>query len=236
MAYVIFNKIRSHKFLIFLILFTFYIIYKENIVFHKVLYVIFILGFFILIILRDHDRVTYPLITILWSIMIFLKLQEKQKSILSKVFLLIAIPMMIEALPLNRVFDNNENEKFKTEFTQLANKYDMRYEVSTDFPRAWIDVGIVFKQSHIFDEKHWIHCSRDKIMLSSWVARHPYFYKFHNISFEKYKRKYNNYYEFLLDENTAFIGSIKADRKVNDVILRMYDKKYHPNGSCQAYN
>lgn len=232
-VHVIIDKIYTHKLIIFLVIFTLYLIYKESKIYNKVFYLIFMVGFFLVIILRDHDRVTFP-IMILWSILVFLKLYEQQTNLFSKIFLFVTIPMLIDALPINRIVNKDQNEKLKTEFIQLTQKYpQMKYEVSTVFPRLWLsDIDEVFKQSHLFDEGRWMHCTRNSIMLSSWIARHPYFYKFHNISFKEQKRKYNSYYEFLLDKNTGFIGTIKPEEQINNTILKMYDEKHSDQENC----
>ncbi len=139
---------------------------------------------------------------------------------------------MIIGLPVNRILENTANEKLKKEFVQLVHKYPIKYEVASSFPRALYDVGNVFMQSHIFDERQWIHSFRDNILFSAWISRHPYFYYSHNISFKGEKRKYDSFYEFLLDENTGFIGSKISDSQVNNVVLRMYDEKYTYSESC----
>ncbi len=225
------QKERNHKLLIFLILLTFYLMYKERSNFSRMFYLLFILGFFSLTIVRDNDRAIFPII-LLWGILIFLKLLKKQQIFLLKGFLLLTVPIFIMDLPVNRILNNAENEELKNELVQLVHKYPMKYEVASSFPRTLYDVGNVFVQSHIFDEKRWIHSARDNILFSAWISRHPYFYYSHNISFKGEKRKYDSFYEFVLDENTGFIGSKIIDSKVNNVILRMYDEKYTFSEDC----
>ena len=205
--------------------------YKERSNFSRIFYLLFIFGFFSLTIVRDNDRAIFPII-VLWGILIFLKLLENQKIFLLKGFLLISIPILIMDLPINRILENTANEKLKKEFVQLVHKYPMQYEVASSFPRVLYDVGNVFMQSHIFDEKQWIHPGRDNILFSAWISRHPHFYYSHNISFKGEKRKYDSFYEFLLDENTGFIGSKISDSKINNVVLRMYDEKYTSSEDC----
>jgi hypothetical protein len=221
---------RNHKLLIFIILITLYIIYKEQSNFYRAVYLLFMFGFFGLTLIRDNDRGVFPII-VLWSVLIFLKLLEKKEIVLLKSFLFAAVLITAVNLPVERIQNRAINEKLRFEFVQLIDSYPMKYEVSSSFPRILKDVGVVFVQSHIFFEKYWIHIGRDRILLSAWIARHPYFYKTHNISFKDKKRKYENFYEFLMDDNTGFIGSKIISSKINSTILAMYDRKRpHPQG------
>jgi len=225
------SKERKHKLLIFLILLTLYIMYKEQSNLFRVYYLLFIAGFFSLTIVRDNDRAIFPII-VLWGILVFLKLLKKQKIFLLQGFLLIAIPILIMDLPVKRIVNNTANQKLKNEFTQLIHKYPMKYEVASSFPRVLYDVGNVFMQSHLFDERQWIHSVKDNVLFSAWISRHPYFYDSHNISFKGEQRKYDNFHAFLLDQNTAFIGSKRSNPAVNDILLKMYDEKFEHSENC----
>ena len=220
----------NHKLLVFLILITLYITYKERSNLYRITYLLFMLGFFALTLIRDNDRGVFPII-VLWSILIFLKLLEKKEIVLLRGFLLAAVLITAASLPVERIQNRALNEKLRSEFIQLTGSHPMKYEASSSFPRILKEVGIVFIQSHIFFENHWIHIGKDRILFSAWIARHPYFYKIHDISFKEKNRKYKNFYEFLMDNNTGFIGSKISSSKINGTVLRMYDKKYpHPQG------
>jgi hypothetical protein len=59
------------------------------------------------------------------------------------------------------------------------------------------------------------------------MGRHKYFYETHNIT-SKYKtRKYRNYYEFLINDNTGFIGGKEISE--NKIILNAYDNAFLNN-------
>jgi len=226
------HKEQKHKLLIFLIFLTLYIMYKERSNPSRMFYLLFIVGFFVATLLRDNDRGFFPII-VAWGILIFIKLLDQRKDLLLKGFLSIAVPLWIIDLPVDRVLNYKVNEKLKNEFIQLINKYPgMTYEVSESFPRELNTVGYVFMQSHIFDEKNWVNPVRDHILFPSWTARNPYAYDSHHISFDGKKREYGSFYEFLTDEHVGFIGSRKVNKETNDVILKMYNKKYAQHKTC----
>ncbi len=106
----------------------------------------------------------------------------------------------------------------------------MKYEPALGFPRSFQDTIIVLKQNRLFYESQWIQDG--SMLLAGWASRHPYFYKSHDISFKGEKRKYKTFYEFLMDENTGFIGSKISDPITNSSILKMYDKKYPLERDC----
>ena len=62
--------------------------------------------------------------------------------------------------------------------------------------------------------------------------RHSYFYRTHDISFKEERRKYKTFYEFLIDENTGFIGSKIGNPAMSSAILKMYDEKYVHEENC----
>jgi len=193
---------------------------------------LFIVGFFVATLLRDNDRGFFPII-VAWGILIFIKLLDQRKDLLLKGFLSIAVLLLIIDLPVDRILNYQTNEKLKNECIQLINKYpDMTYEVSESFPRELNTIGYVFMQSHIFDEKDWVHPGRENILFPSWTSRNPYVYDSHHISFNGKKRKYDSFYEFLTDEHVGFIGSRKVNKETNDVILKMYNKKYAQHKTC----
>ncbi len=224
-----------HKLLIFLILITMYIIYKEQKYITKVLYASYPIALFPLLFIRDLDRVTFPLI-ILWSILLFIKLLKDQKITLLKSFLFISIFILIVELPAAavRVLKKHEYETLKNEFVHLMDKYPMKYEPALVCPRSFDrNIGAVLREYRLFDESQWIsYNNQDGFSPGGWAVRHPYFYKAHNISFKDETRKYKTFYEFLIDENTAFIGSKISDSTTNNVILGMYDKKYINQENC----
>ena len=221
-----------HKLFIFLVLLTIYIVFKEQKNRDRILYLLFSIGLLTLPIIRDVDRVTFPLV-FLWSILIFLKLLKEQKITLLKSFLLIAALVLLVELPVSRVIHYQDRENFKNEFLDLANKHPMKYEIPYSFPRDYdSNLGKVLNQNHFFNEHQWISVYNDKLLLPSWIIRHPYFYKSYDISTKDEKRKYKTYYEFLMDENTGFIGSKRSNSLTNSTILKMYNKYYSVKKNC----
>lgn len=80
------KKEHKYKLLMLLTLLTLYLLFIERSIFSKLLYLLFIFGFFVLIIVRDYDRATFPLI-ILWGVLVTLQLLENKKIILLSIFL-----------------------------------------------------------------------------------------------------------------------------------------------------
>lgn len=227
------KKEHKYKLLMLLALLTLYLLFIERSIFSKLLYLLFIFGFFVLIIVRDYDRATFPLI-ILWGVLVTLQLLENKKIILLSIFLLITIPVLWSELKTDRIVAYKANEDLENEFLQIVNSSPMQYEVSTGFPRNWNHyIDEVFDVAHIFDEKHWIHCSGDKVFLSAWISRHPYFYASHDISSKGKQRKYKSFYEFLLDKKTRLIGPRAGNQSINNFILKMYDKKHKLPQGCR---
>lgn len=221
-----------HKLFIFLTLLTIYIVFKEQKNRVRTLYLIFPMGLFTLLIIRDVDRVTFPLV-LLWSMLIVLKLFKDQKITLLKSFLLIAALVLLVELPVSRIIHYQDRENLKKEFLDLTNKYSMKYEIPYSFPRDYdSNLGKVLNQNHFFNEGQWVSVANDKLLLPSWIIRHPYFYKSYDISTKDEKRKYKTYYEFLMNENTGFIGSKRSDSLINTTILKMYDKHYFVQKDC----
>ena len=221
----------NNKLLILLFLIAAYIIYKEQKNTSRLLYVFFAISFFILLVVRDMNRVSYPL-TILWGTLLFLKLLKDQKITLLKGSIIIAVFLLILDLPRLRVYHYQENEKLKNEFIHLMNLYPIKYEPAVGFPRSWGIIGRVFKQSHLFRESQWAPFNEDGLLIAGWTVRHPHFYKSHDISFKGEARKYKSFYDFIIDENVGFIGSKESDSTLNNTILKMYDKKYAHQVNC----
>lgn len=229
----ILGLLYRHPLLIFLILMTIYIVYKEPKNIPRALYILFAIGLLTLLLIRDLDRVTFPLI-ILWSILLFIKLLKDQEYTILKGFLSIAALILIVELPRDRVLKSQDNDKLKDEFVYLMNKYPMKYEPALGFPRSFgRESGIALKQNRLFDEDQWISYNNPSGLLpSGWIVRNSYFYRTRDISFKGEKRKHKTFYEFLIDENTGFIGSKTSDSSMNNTILRMYDKQYISQKNC----
>jgi hypothetical protein len=69
-----------------------------------------------------------------------------------------------------------------------------------------------------------------EILPGGWLVRHELFYKSHNISDKYNKRKYATYYDYMIDDNTAFFGSNKLAKKDSfNTLLNDYDKRHLQN-------
>ncbi len=219
----------QYKLLIFLIPLTFYIIYKETNSFRKIFYIFFMAAIITLIIARDMERVAYPL-TVLWMLLIYLKLYMKKKRELLIKFLYITIAVLFLESSLTRIYKHQTKESIKSEAVNLMAKHPYLYELSLGFPTSFGVLSMVVIQDHLFREDEWLSFDKNRLLLSGWISRHPFFYRSHDISSDIYERKYKTFYEFLTDKKTAFIGSKKMVCSVNDRILKIYDKKYAQKG------
>ena len=91
-----------------------------------------------------------------------------------------------------------------------------------------IQLGTIFPYNYLFHEDVWLKMNDKEILPTGWISRHPFFYRTHHMSDTYTKRKYDTYYNYLIDENTAFIGGkMLANQKgFNMYILGTYDKLY----------
>ncbi len=224
----LFTILIRYKLLIFLFFITLWIIYKEKNGCRKTLYFILTAAMLTLIIARDMERVAYP-ISIMWALLIYLKLYVEDKKEFLKKFLYLATVILLLESSLNRLYHHNQKEEIKKELIALMAKHPLYYELSLGFPRSFGLLSMVVIQNHLFRENNWLSLEKNRILLSGWISRHPFFYKSHNISFKNKKRKYKNYYEYLINENTAFIGTKEMDGNLNKKMLYLYDKKYDNN-------
>ena len=110
----------------------------------------------------------------------------------------------------------------------LLAKNPMQLEITSGFASSWELLTTVLKQNHLLDEKNWVDYN-DDLLLSGWFTMHPLCLKQHNISFEGVKRKYDRYYDWLLDPHTGFIGSKGETKHIQPFLannlLRVYDEK-----------
>ena len=215
-----------YKLLIFLFLITLWLIYKEKNKYNKILYILLTAAMTTLIIARDMERVAYP-ITVMWAFLIFLKFYEMDKKEFLTKFLYLSFIILFAESSLNRLYRHSTKEELKKEAVTLMAKHPLYYyELSLGFPRSFGLLSMIIIQNHLFDEKNWLSLEKNKILLSGWISRHPFFYKSHDISFKNEKRKYKNYYEYLIDDHTAFIGTKEINGNLNRKMLSLYDKKY----------
>lgn len=227
------GKTYRHKILILLILLTIYILYLEKNNLRRSYYILFAIGFFSLILVKDQQRTTVPLI-ILWCTILFPALLKNHKENLSKVLLLFLIVYIASVTPWTKVTRYQQNEKLVHEFKDLANRNShMKLETSSGFSTSWGLTQTVLEQNHLLHEKDGVYYDNDNLVLAQWFVLHPMFFEQHDISFKNIKRKYSTYYEYLLDDNTGVIGS-KDKTTINPFLagnlLRIYDTKFAEKG------
>lgn len=226
-----YNLIINHKFnyiILFLVVISMILIllrYKNSRLF---LYSSLIGGIILLILIRDVERTTIPLF-LLWSFIVYEDSKESLKSY-SKYFLLAFLCILIyynNAFIIN--FDYKEKLVLQKEALSLIQSSDVKVELSIYFPTDF-KFNEILSNNIMFDEINWIN-SKNNILPAGWTSRTDLFYKTHNISHNKDIRKYQNYYEFLMDNKTAFIGGKKINQSLNNRVLKGYDQHYLPKDS-----
>ncbi len=227
-------RIYHNKFLALLLLLTAYIVYLEKNNLRRGYYILFVIGFLTLFMVKDTQRTTFPLL-MMWSVLLFFELSEKRKDSLAKGLLTVLLLFVMIQIPWIKVIHYKQNEQMVSEFKDCMNRNSMQLEMPVGFTASWKLSTTALMQNHLFQEKDWIEYHHD-LLLSGWFTTHPFFFKQHNISFKNIKRKYDSYYEYLLDSNTGIIGDLKGKTHVNpflsDNLLRMYDEKFAKGSGC----
>ncbi len=220
-----YNTLLNHRynlFIIFLILSTILLIlvnYKNK---KSLLYLLFLFGFILLINTRDVDRVTIMLLVI-WATIIFIDINK---------FKFISIPFLIVLISLSSYYlypkyaysyNPQEIDNLKKEAISLVKQSNKSITPSMTFPTSWKNVYKIFLHNQLFQEKEWVPFDDKHFLPIGWMSRLDFFYKTHHIDNEHYK----NYYSFLINDNTAFIGENKiVTGKFYNLLLKMYDEKY----------
>jgi hypothetical protein len=216
-----------HPIIVFLALLTLYIVYLEKSRIRKVYYLLFGIGFAMLLLVKDVERVTFPLLLLWWTILMLELLRDKKERLFI-IYMPILILYVASQTPWHLITDYQKNEKLVTEFKDLMEREQMQLEISSGFTASWELLTTVLKQNHLLDEKNWVDYSHD-LLLSGWFTMHPLCLKQHHITFKGVKRKYDRYYDWLLDDNTGIIGSKGETKHIRPFLagnlLRMYDEK-----------
>jgi len=226
------RKGYHNKILILLSLLTLYMLYLEKNNLRRSFYLFFTMGLFALLLVKDVPRTTDPMI-MLWGMILFLGLLNERKEICAKCLLLFMTLFTISETPWEKVRDYQENEQLVHEFKELVGRNShMKLEPASGFTLSWKGVRTAVKQNHLLYEKddidfnhHFIH--------AQWFAMHPLFFKQHDISHKGIQRKYNSYYEYLLDKNTGIIGSkdkVTMNQFLVNNLLKIYDEKFAEPG------
>ncbi len=185
------------------------------------------LGVILLLITRDVERVTVPLI-MLWAYVLFesFKSYRIPNTIFLALFTYIFYYYSSGQLGY-RYF--KESTLLQNEAHQLIAKSNKVCESSINFPTGFSnEVNMIFKANYLFHENNWLQLNNKEILPSGWLSRNKFFYMTHNISDTETQRKYSNYHEYLIDNNTAFFGSkmLIPDKSFKVYLLGAYDKLY----------
>ncbi len=105
-----------------------------------------------------------------------------------------------------------KSEREKKEFYDIKNNHPEAYFVpSIKTPLSVFDSDYLI--GPLFEENDFLPLDRKTgIGPAGWGARHPFSYEFYDISTSDKKRKYSNFYEFMISKNTYFIGSVASVR------------------------
>ncbi len=209
------NKFRF--ILLFLFGFGLFVFYKyyRNYLFG---YIIFFMGILLVLILRNVDRVIIPLL-FLWFILLF-ELSKNNKIVIK--FFILGFIFFIVSLKIVYLKISTENLELKKEQMYLLNSLNMKCEFSISLPQDISRKNKLLDYNFLFDEYNWIDV-KNNILPSGWISRHPYFYESHNITYFNNQRKYKDYYNWLLSDESCFCGG--EINKDIDSFLAMYDSK-----------
>ncbi|HHH37640.1 MAG TPA: hypothetical protein ENK77_03380, partial [Epsilonproteobacteria bacterium] len=114
-----------HPVIIFLALLTLYIVYLEKSSIRRVYYLLFGIGFAMLLLVKDVERVTFPLLLLWWTILILELLRDKRERLL-----VLSMPILIlfvaSQTPWHLITEYQKNEKLVQEFKELIEKKQMQ--------------------------------------------------------------------------------------------------------------
>ena len=216
-----------HPIIILLALLTLYLIYDEKSNIRRGYFLLFGIGFVLLLLVKDVERVTFPLLLLWWMIVILEFIRNGRNKLLN-ISIPIVILFVLSQTPWFKLIDYQQNEALVKEFKAILKKNKMQLEISSGFTASWDYLTTVLKQNHLMDEKNWVDYNND-LLLSGWFTQHPLCLKQHNISFEGVKRKYDRYYDWLLAPDTGIIGAKGETKHIRPFLannlLRMYDEK-----------
>ena len=224
------NFIKTYKFKHWLwLLFTAsFMVIIFNIKSRKTFFVpLLILGVVLLLITRDVDRVTVPLI-ILWAYVLFDSL--KSYRIINIIFIsLFTYTFYYYASGQLGYRYFKENTLLQKEAHQLIKRSNKICESSVNYPTGFSgELNTVFQANYLFYENNWLQLNNKEILPTGWLSRNKFFYIAHNMSDANTKRKYDTYHAYLIDDETAFFGSryLIKDKSFQIYLLNAYDELY----------
>jgi len=224
------NFIKTYKFKHWLwLLFTVsFLVIIFNIKSRKTLFIpLLILGVILLLITRDVERVTVPLI-MLWAYVLFESLKSHKMINIIFISLFTYIFYYYASGQLGyRYF--KENTSLQKEAHELIKRSNKVCESSVNYPTGFSsEFNTVFQANYLFYENNWLQLNDKEILPTGWLSRNKFFYTAHNISDTQTKRKYATYHEYLIDDKTAFFGSrmLIPDKSFKVYLLGAYDNLY----------
>lgn len=226
--YDILRLIKHNPIFIILFMGTLYYLYRyEKRWSRRILYMAFAGGLFMLLILRNVDRVIVPMY-LMWLVLLWYDfLNKKEKKVIMSIAVFFSVALVFKIFGI--VQKNSIKSLYNSELRTLLVK-PYRYEVAIGFPqRVTQQLIYALSANRLFDEKNWIS---NFILPAGWMARHPYFYESHDITAYGVKRNFPDYYQFALHENTVFIGSEKINFYLTGIVLKRYNKLFGKNGKC----
>ena len=190
-------------------------------------YLGFFLGLIVLLMVKDVERVTLPVLLMWWALIgtdLWYMLRSRFQWIAYGLLVFVlgwVNYYIIETLPLERITHYQQKEALAHEMKSLIEKNHMELEITSGFPSSWNRLIEALMQNHLFDEKQWISYSKD-LFLSGWLTRVPLLYKQHHISFGGVKRKYAHYHDWLIQPHSGIIGS-KGERAYSSISCRQFN-------------
>ena len=224
--FIVFLQTYKYKHWIWLLLVVSLFVMILNRKNRKSIFLLFlILGIFLLMVFRDVDRVTMPLI-MLWAYVLFESLKAYRKINIIFLFLYTSLFFYYISDQLGyRYF--KEITSAQKEARQLIKSSNKVCEVSINYPtNSNAQLSTIFLYNYLFHEDIWLKINDNEILPTGWLSRHPFFYQTHHMSDAYARREYDTYYDYLIADHTAFIGGkqLLNHEGFNIYLLATYDK------------
>ncbi|WP_345986112.1 hypothetical protein WCX49_03075 [Sulfurimonas sp. HSL-1656] len=198
----------------------------------NIFFLLMITSYLLLLVnLRDVERVVLP-VTLFAIIFLFYFIDEStlKSRLVSLAFLslliLFLIPKAYQEFKESRLVSERQ-KNYYTELAVLTKGNQSRIAIPVFFPVFFLNLNEVFKYHRVFDEGAWPHWGRANYYVAGWLSRHPYFYRKHNISHGGIDRRFDSYYEFMMDENTTFLGGNATNIDIEQTHRRLLDYYDH---------
>jgi len=232
---------KRHPILYMLILFSILSIFLNRSWIKMGGYLFFFIGFLVLLLVKDVERVTLPILLMWWVLILidfWYEKEKRQKQFISTIIIfgmLGMVYLVMEVIPLDRIIEYDKKETLFKEFKNIIDKNHMELEITSGYPASWERLIEAIMENHLFDEPNWVGYDK-KLLLSGWLTTAPLPYAQHHISYQGVKRKYEHYHDWLIAKNTGIIGS-KGESKhirpfLKNRLMKLYDAKF-PKLGCK---